>query len=303
MSRQTPLLSVSESGGTKSRIVRLAEYQSLDNKGSSMENKKYQIGDLAKILQISRQMIRYYEECGVIKPMRIEGNNYRLYTAMDYFSLGEAISLSQFGINIKDISALAMQDYSSQTIQYLEAFIANTTNEMKYKNLLMKRAEQIIEKTETASMNIGNIWVKKVDAHVLFPLMKSKNDVYGELVTPESVIPYLNRRDNIVFGDGLIEFNEHDEFWWVSINREYLAHLDIPQTPECRSVPAHYCLCTVMDMGSIGGFDSSVIHSFEKRAEEMGYKKDGRIYGLLLARGKENGRYHRFLEVRLPMKP
>lgn len=33
-----------------------------------MENVTFQIGELASILNISRQMIRYYEECGVITP-------------------------------------------------------------------------------------------------------------------------------------------------------------------------------------------------------------------------------------------
>ena len=52
-----------------------------------MENVKYQIGELASILNISRQMVRYYEECGVISPERVAANNYRMYSAMDYFAL------------------------------------------------------------------------------------------------------------------------------------------------------------------------------------------------------------------------
>ena len=63
----------------------------------------YKINEIAKILNLSKQMIRYYEQCGVIQPARLEKNNYRVYNTLDYFTLAEAIGLSQFNVNIKDI--------------------------------------------------------------------------------------------------------------------------------------------------------------------------------------------------------
>ncbi len=267
-----------------------------------MENKYYQIGELAGILNISRQMIRYYEECGVIKPERIANNNYRLYSAMDYFALGEAISLSRFGVNIKDISTLKMSDYSAQVIRHFRRFISDTKDEIGYRQLLIRRAEQQIEKTETAAMNIGNTWVKKVPEHILFPLMRSKNDVYGEIVTPDSVISQLNAGESVVFGDGLVEFNEADEFWWISLDAEYADYLKLPLSAECRRIPDQYCLCTVMDMGEIGMFDSDHVRTFADTVLSSGYIPEGKLHGLLLGRGKENEQYHRYLEVRMPVK-
>ncbi len=64
----------------------------------------YQIGDLAKMMNLSTQMIRYYEKCGVITPERTDGN-YRVFSTMDFFALAEAIGLSRFNIPIKDKSA------------------------------------------------------------------------------------------------------------------------------------------------------------------------------------------------------
>ncbi len=66
---------------------------------------EYQIRDIAELLNISKQMVRYYEQNGVINPKRMEGNNYRGYDIMDYFALGEAISLSRFNININAMLA------------------------------------------------------------------------------------------------------------------------------------------------------------------------------------------------------
>ncbi len=267
-----------------------------------MENKYYQIGDLAKILNISRQMIRYYEECGVISPIRTAGNNYRLYSAMDYFALAEAACLSRFGVNISDIYQLKMSDYTNRAVEYFEKYISESHSEIEYREMMIRRAEQLIEKTETASMNVGNKWIRKVPAHVLFPLMRSKNDIYEEICTPDGIVSRINSGENIVFGDGLIEFNENDEFWWISIDEEYFRNLKISMNGQCRRVGSQYCLCTVMDMGDIGEFDADEIRKLISEISSSGYIAEGKASGLLLSRGEENGQFHRFLEVRIPVR-
>ena len=32
--------------------------------------KKYRIGEIAELFNVSKEMIRYYERCGIIKPLR-----------------------------------------------------------------------------------------------------------------------------------------------------------------------------------------------------------------------------------------
>lgn len=46
---------------------------------------EYKIGEVSKILNISKEMIRYYEKQGILKPSRKEDNNYRTYSVMDVF--------------------------------------------------------------------------------------------------------------------------------------------------------------------------------------------------------------------------
>ena len=268
-----------------------------------MENKYYQIGELASILNLSRQMIRYYEECGVITPIRISSNNYRLYSAMDYFALSEAIALSRFNINIKDIYQLKMTDYTRQVKKHFNEYIRETEKQIHHEEMMIKRARQLIEKTETASLNIDNIWIKKVPAHMLYPLMSSKDDTYGEVVTPKNVLAAANKGSNVAFGDGIIEFKEQDEFWWFSADEEYLSYLTLPDCKQARFIPEEYCLCTVKDMGEIGSFHADDIREFKKNPALSKYNLSDRLYGFLLARGEENGVFHRYLEIHIPLQP
>ncbi len=41
---------------------------------------EYKISEIARLFNISKEMVRYYEKCGVISPKRSEDNNYRVYT-------------------------------------------------------------------------------------------------------------------------------------------------------------------------------------------------------------------------------
>ena len=57
---------------------------------------EYKIGEVSKILNISKEMIRYYEKQGILKPSRKEDNNYRTYSVMDVFLLMEIIRYQLF---------------------------------------------------------------------------------------------------------------------------------------------------------------------------------------------------------------
>ena len=61
---------------------------------------EYKIGELSEITHLSKEMIRYYEKLGAVRPKRRDDNNYRVYTTMDLFALLESIQLKAFDMNI-----------------------------------------------------------------------------------------------------------------------------------------------------------------------------------------------------------
>lgn len=128
---------------------------------------EYQIRDIAELLNISKQMVRYYEQNGVITPKRMEGNNYRVYDVLDYFALGEAISLSRFNINIKDIYELTANDYTKELSKCYRNYIKETDEELAYKSMLKERAEELLKRTESAELNVGNVWIKRIPEHMV----------------------------------------------------------------------------------------------------------------------------------------
>ena len=209
---------------------------------------EYRIKEIAGMLNLSKQMIRYYEQCGVITPNR-ENNNYRIYDTMDYFALSEAIALSRFNVNIKDIYELKAIDYCNELSNCYRKYIDDTKKEIEYKALLKERAEELLSRVENAELNVGNIWVKHISAYRLYPLMKSHNDNYGKLETPKEIQKILSSSDVLPFCDGMFECKDNSEQWWLSIQKKYADALNLPIYDEVIETKDQYCLCVILNMG------------------------------------------------------
>lgn len=74
--------------------------------------KKYQVGELAKLLGISSQMIRNYEKKGLLSPSRLD-SNYRSYEAPDLTLLFLLRKYRAFGYSLDEIKELVTQDSES----------------------------------------------------------------------------------------------------------------------------------------------------------------------------------------------
>ena len=68
--------------------------------------KVYTIGDLARELDISTRTIRYYEERGLLSPMRTDNTQQRLYTPRDRVRLKLLLRAKGLGFALGDIREL-----------------------------------------------------------------------------------------------------------------------------------------------------------------------------------------------------
>lgn len=68
--------------------------------------KVYTIGDLARELDISTRTIRYYEQRGLLSPMRSDNTQQRLYTPRDRVRLKLLLRARGLGFALEDIRQL-----------------------------------------------------------------------------------------------------------------------------------------------------------------------------------------------------
>lgn len=75
-----------------------------------------QTKDIISILGVTNNLLRYYEDQGVIHPVR-ESNGYRLYQRNDIVALLEGLRYAKFGFSVAKISAFVNETKEEQKKQ------------------------------------------------------------------------------------------------------------------------------------------------------------------------------------------
>ncbi|MBO7739573.1 MAG: MerR family transcriptional regulator, partial [Oscillospiraceae bacterium] len=65
---------------------------------------KYKIGDVARILGVSTDILRYYERKGVVTPEKDANNDYRYYDAWHINFLVDCLWFKNYGFSIEQIA-------------------------------------------------------------------------------------------------------------------------------------------------------------------------------------------------------
>ena len=84
--------------------------------------KTFTIGELAREFDITSRTIRFYEDMGLLAPLR-EGRN-RVYSPRDRTRLKLTLRGKRLGLSLQEIKQLVtMDDTDSDTVPQLEAFL------------------------------------------------------------------------------------------------------------------------------------------------------------------------------------
>lgn len=67
-------------------------------------------GEMAKLANVSEKTIRYYDKLGLLKPSKVEANNYRYYTEYDLLKLQRILFLKSLGFSLEEIQTLVFKD-------------------------------------------------------------------------------------------------------------------------------------------------------------------------------------------------
>lgn len=131
-------------------------------------SEKYNIKEVAKLFNITTNKIRYYEKQELIKPIRDEENDYRIYSGKDIMQLQAVLLYRSIGLSIKTIKEIIKRNHG---IDYLEHFNRQwimVNDEIHRLNTIRESLEKIIDTLyEDEKMNSDKI----------FPIIEEGNKV------------------------------------------------------------------------------------------------------------------------------
>jgi DNA-binding transcriptional MerR regulator len=91
------------------------------------EDNTYKTSQLAEILGVSRDALRYYEEKGIINPKQNDENNYREYDFYDIYTLMVTDFYKKRNLSIKEVKKLQ----AGSEIDELEALLEKKASELE----------------------------------------------------------------------------------------------------------------------------------------------------------------------------
>jgi two-component system chemotaxis response regulator CheY len=114
----------------------------------------YSIGTLSKIVGISVDTLRYYDEIGLFKPAQISfETGYRYYSADQAPMLTQIIELKQYGFSLNEIKEILTNAGLSREDVYSRRYWALVREKKKLQEALNKLAEKIKCNQEEDKMN------------------------------------------------------------------------------------------------------------------------------------------------------
>lgn len=263
----------------------------------------YSIGEVSTLLNLSRDMIRYYEKQGAIRASRVAENNYRRYDSMEIFWLLEAMQHKSWGIPISEISGIRNHEYTIKTEQFLSEEVKRIRADIHYRELLAQRLEQLQMNILLSTKNIGCFWVEQIPSVYCCHLVTGRGDEYERINLSEKSSAFIFSDQHLPFFDSGLEVENDRVEWEMGVQEKYIEAFETEIPDDFIKIPGGVCLCTHIDIGEIGSFNQEVFHILPEFAAEHGFNvPDGaKIRGILLGRGYESGEFRRIVKVHLPI--
>ena len=263
----------------------------------------YSIGEVSTLLNLSRDMIRYYEKQGAIKASRGAENNYRRYDPMEVFWLLEAMQHKSWGVPISEIPGIRNHEYTINTEQFLGEEIGRIRADISYRELLAQRLGQLRMNMLLSAKNIGCFWVEQIPAVYCCHFVTGRGDKYERINLSEASSSFIFTNRHLPFVDSALMVEDDRVEWEIGMQDKYAGAFKDEMPEDFMRIPGGLCLCTHIDIGEIGSFDQKIFDVLPEYAASHGFKvPDGaRIRGIILGRGYENGEFRRIVKIHLPV--
>ncbi|WP_375751026.1 MerR family transcriptional regulator [Vibrio sp. HN007] len=179
---------------------------------------KYSISDVSKLCNISTKALRYYDKIGLIKPKRLNSNNYRYYTDDSLFLIPIIKYYKQMGFTLEEMNPLiscrdcnidnVMQEVFKRKMS--ELFEEQKGLEMRYSSVndwynLILEAKSVQENQNT------DVSVQFFSGDEYLYLKQSFDENMRASVVNIEFTEYVEKMETNIVGPVILQFKSHHE--------------------------------------------------------------------------------------------
>jgi DNA-binding transcriptional MerR regulator len=272
---------------------------------------KYKIGDVARILGISPDLIRYYEEKGVVKPGKDPSNNYRYYDTWDINYLIDCLWYKNFGFGIEHIARLVTQTSYDALVKTLEERSEQLRESIKLQELLLQRIEKFTSRLIETKSYVGRFELRE-NAPFCYYINRHNGEYDKRTDTQElsrrwlKYMPFTRRYFEIPLS--AMTGARDDYEWGFSVGMQYIEEFGIEIKPPIIEMTPRYCIHSAFKSTGHRGEEVHTRFSARKLDFLLDYAKTNGLtpsrgaFGNLACSVMENGEQTGYFEVWMPVE-
>ena len=266
----------------------------------------YKIGDVAKILGISPDLLRYYQKKGVVKPVTGQSNNYRYYDAWDINFLIDCLWFKSFGFGIEQTARLVSDSSYDDVLADMDRRCGEIRQSIRHERMLLDRAEQYFTAMGRVRTMLGRCDL--VHSPAFYRFLNRRNTAYEAINEQQEIsyqwlqyMPFVNRCFEMTRKD--LEGGTDNYAWGYSMGLDFVERLGVTLSPPVTFQPSEPCVHTVFSSAGKGGFSPKQLDFLMDYVRESRLEIIGDARGNLVCSVVEEGILTGFFEVWVPVKP
>lgn len=267
---------------------------------------RYKIGDVARILGISADLLRYYEKKGVVTPYKDVHNDYRYYDSWDINFLMDCLWFKNFGFSIEQIADMVRipsADDLKDIFVYKEDELRST----------IARCQMLLRRSEEYRAQLDEIprLLEKCEIGDSPALVRFINRVGNEYPTGEGLERFarrwlrampFNHRYFEISQEALSGGDEMDFRWGFALEPDYVEALEFSVEPPVETIPSCRSIHTFFRSRGKNHFSARHLDYALAWGEERGLAVAGPAQGMLVASLLDEDELCGYFECWIPVK-
>lgn len=269
---------------------------------------KYKIGDVAKILGISTDLLRYYEKKGVVHPVKDKTNDYRYYETWDINFLLDCLWYKNFGFGIEEISHMVSESSYDDITGAMDAKEKEIEANLLRQKLLLRRIRE--HKTELAHARdyLGKCDICRSPEIVRY--LNRHNFIYDDDPAISQVsqdwlkyMPFVHRCFEIPQSELSLSGGGGENYsWGLSLDMQYVREFGVRSDPPAQHLPSQRSLHSVFTSTGKDAFSPRHLQYLVDYAEKHGLNICGSARGNLLCSVFDGSDLSGYFEVWIPIE-
>lgn len=265
----------------------------------------YTVGQVAKMLGVSRDTLKFYEEKGLIKPNQDEENGYRKYNIAD---INEVITVNFYrdiDIEIKKIQEIKQGDSLDVIESILDEKEKKLEDEIEYKQLLLKRVKSIKKDLKSIKESLNNFTIREMKPIVITSEINMKEEIdetYSEILEKFDYSNRVKKAVNLSGISRIVYFNDEvitkeRYVFYEEVEKDFDDKREVLSYPKCI-----YIVIAIPIITEGNNIDENMAATIIATAKELGYETMGVAFINLLFNGYKDNQNIQYLEIYTPVR-